>query len=357
MVRVTHSAKAHPKVREVESVEIKYWNKFITPAGGLMNKQDRIYQLDQFFKARHFPSEIKSICAALQCSKASAHRYINELRDNYGAPIENHGNGFCYNASTKFELPGLWFSNEELHALLAAHQYLCLIEPGLTEPGLIESQIKPLRQRIENILSKHHQHPGTALQRIRLLGIGMRRSNQLYFRHIASAVLLRKRLHIHYTRRSDGSDSERDVSPQHLSHYRDNWYLDAWCHTKNDLRTFALDQISQCRTLESPAREMDEATLNNHYASAYGIFAGVADKIATLKFNSKRARWIEKENWHPQQQGEWRGEDYYLQLPYNNPTELIMDILKYGTDVEVIAPQELRDAVCKQINAMQCLYE
>ena len=63
-----------------------------------MNKHDRIYQLDQFFKARHFPSEIKFICAALQCSKASAHRYINELRDNYGAPIENHGNGFCYNA-------------------------------------------------------------------------------------------------------------------------------------------------------------------------------------------------------------------------------------------------------------------
>ena len=75
------------------------------------------------------------------------------------------------------------------------------------EPGLIAPHIKPLRQRIEKLLSKHHQHPGEALQRIRLLGIGMRPSNQKYFRHIASAVLLRKQLHIHYTRRSDSTTS------------------------------------------------------------------------------------------------------------------------------------------------------
>ncbi|MDQ1362984.1 MAG: hypothetical protein QG652_844 [Pseudomonadota bacterium] len=316
-----------------------------------MDKFERIYQLHHFLKARRYPASIQTICENLHCGKASAYRYINELRDELNAPVEQNRDGIRYAENNTFELPGLWFSNEELHALLAAHQYL-----SLTHPGLIEPHIKPLRQRIEKILRKHHQHPDAALQRIRLLGIGMRHSDQQYFRHIASAVLARKQLHIHYTRRSDGSASERDVSPQRLTHYRDNWYLDAWCHSKNELRTFALDQISQCNTLDAMAREIDNNTLNQHYASAYGIFAGEADKIATLKFNARRARWIEKEQWHPQQTGEWKDNYYLLNIPYNNPTELIMDILKYGTDVEVLAPDELRAAVQLQISGMRAVY-
>jgi len=316
-----------------------------------MDKLERTYQLHHFLNARHYPVS-KIIYEALRCSKASAYRYINELQDELGAPIERSKEGFRYQAGHTFELPGLWFSNEELHALLAAHQYLRLLEPGLIEP-----HIKPLRQRIEKILSKHHQHPGDALQRIRLLGIGMRHSDQQYFRYIASAVLSRKLLHLHYTRRSDGATSERDVSPQRLTHYRDNWYLDAWCHTKNELRTFALDQINQCNTLDIGAREVGNNILDQHYASAYGIFAGVADKNAVLRFNKKRARWVEKEQWHPQQTGEWINDHYILKIPYNNPTELIMDILKYGADVEVLAPDELRAAVISQLNSMREMYE
>lgn len=319
-----------------------------------MDKFEKLYQLHKLFKTRRYPVSIRAISDHLSCSSKTTYRLLNILRDIYHAPVaeDAHKNRFYdLKHADAFELPGLWFSNEELHALLAAHQYL-----SLTEPGLIEPTIKPLRMRIEQILSKHHQHPGDALQRIRLLGIGMRHSDQHYFRHIASAVLARKQLHIHYTRRSDGTASQRDVSPQRLSHYRDNWYLDAWCHTKNELRTFALDQINQCNTLDSLAREIDNDTLNQHYASAYGIFAGVADKIAILKFNAIRARWIEKEQWHPQQTGEWKDNYYLLSIPYNNPTELIMDILKYGADVEVLAPEELRGAVISQINSMRALY-
>jgi predicted DNA-binding transcriptional regulator YafY len=320
-----------------------------------MDKFEKLYQLHNLFETRRYPVSIQTISEHLGCSSKTTYRLLNVLRDTYHAPVteDAHKNRFYdLNHADTFELPGLWFSNEELHALLAAHQYL-----SLTEPGLIEPTIKPLRMRIETILSKHHQHPGAALQRIRLLGIGMRHSDQQYFRHIASAVLARKQLHIHYTRRSDGNASKRDVSPQRLSHYRDNWYLDAWCHLKNELRTFALDQITQCNTLDIGAREIDTATLDQHYASAYGIFAGEANKIAILKFNAKRARWIEKEQWHPQQTGEWKNDYYLLSIPYNNPTELIMDILKYGADVEVLALDELRAAVQIQISDMHALYD
>jgi predicted DNA-binding transcriptional regulator YafY len=46
-----------------------------------------------------------------------------------------------------------------------------------------------------------------------------------------------------------------------------------------------------------------------------------------------------------------------MQLPFNNPTELIMDILRYGPDVEVIAPDTLRRAVMQQLQSTLQLYQ
>jgi predicted DNA-binding transcriptional regulator YafY len=205
------------------------------------------------------------------------------------------------------------------------------------------------------VLQKHRQNPEKTLQRIRILGIGKRNSNR-HFRKIASAVLEDKRLHIHYTSRSDNRASERELSPQRLTHYRDNWYLDAWCHLRKSLRTFALDQISECRLLDKASRTIGAEQLDSHLASAYGIFAGEADQTAVLKFNEKRARWVEKEQWHPHQQGQWQDGHYILQLPYHKSEELIMDILKYGPDVEVLAPDSLRRAVQNRIREMAAPY-
>jgi predicted DNA-binding transcriptional regulator YafY len=57
------------------------------------------------------------------------------------------------------------------------------------------------------------------------------------------------------------------------------------------------------------------------------------------------SRWVADEQWHPEQVGKWIGEHYELHVPYANPTELLMDILKYGPDVEVVAPAALRTMV------------
>ncbi|MGD9392525.1 MAG: WYL domain-containing protein, partial [Chromatiales bacterium] len=78
---------------------------------------------------------------------------------------------------------------------------------------------------------------------------------------------------------------------------------------------------------------------------------------AVLRFDAERARWVSKEQWHPQQQGEWLADgSYRLSLPYNNPTELVMDILRHGRHVEVLEPEGLREQVVGEIERMQRIY-
>jgi predicted DNA-binding transcriptional regulator YafY len=76
-----------------------------------------------------------------------------------------------------------------------------------------------------------------------------------------------------------------------------------------------------------------------------------------LRFEPVRARWVSKETWHSQQEGEFELDGaYVLKVPYSDPRELVMDILKYGEDVEVLAPAELRQMVREQLTGANRLY-
>ena len=182
------------------------------------------------------------------------------------------------------------------------------------------------------------------MQRIRVVASGSRRLDEASFRTVASGVLLRRRLKFRYRARSTGETTLRTVSPQRLTHYRDNWYLDAWDHERAALRSFAVDRIAAPQLLDEAASDRDEAELDQHLAGSYGIFSGAPKAWATLRFSAHSARWVADEHWHSQQQGSFLPDGRYeLRVPYSNSRELLMDVLKYGPEAEVVAPLSLRE--------------
>jgi len=80
--------------------------------------------------------------------------------------------------------------------------------------------------------------------------------------------------------------------------------------------------------------------------AGYGIFGGSKVQWAKLRFTQERARWVAHEQWHPRQKGTQEADgSYVLEIPYADDRELLMDILKYGPDVEVVGPPNLRGRV------------
>lgn len=310
-----------------------------------MDKFDRIFQLHLLLRTRRRPVPIDVIAKKLSCSERTAHRIITLLRDQLGAPVayDHQHAGYHYptNAQSLYELPGLWFSPQELYALLVSHRLLSDVQPGL-----LDSHLSPLRKRIEQILSHHHAGSPEISQRVRILSMAGRNTNLEHFRTVVDALLQRRGLRILYHGRERDQLTERVISPQRLVFYRSNWYLDAWCHLRKDLRSFALDRLHPVALLKQPAKTIADAELDKHFASGYGIFAGAPTATAVLRFSSDAARWVADETWHPQQQGRVLASGgYELRIPYSNPRELIGDILRYGDDVEVLEPPALRAAV------------
>src|SRR3990170_3263579 len=123
------------------------------------------------------------------------------------------------------------------------------------------------------------------------------------------------------------------------------------------LRSFALECIRMAKVMSRAARDVPEAKLDKHFATAYGIFAGSPKQIAVLRFTAERARWVADEQWHPRQAGRFLEDGRYeLRVPYSDPRELVMDILRYGPDVEVMAPPELRATVAERLRAASSQY-
>jgi predicted DNA-binding transcriptional regulator YafY len=181
--------------------------------------------------------------------------------------------------------------------------------------------------------------------------------NAQHFQTISQALLNRKRLMMTYYNRQDGSETSREISPQRLIRYRDSWYLDAWCHLRQGLRSFSVDAVRQLEIIAQSALDADENQLSQELESGYGIFSGVDTEQAVLRFSPKLARWVSHELWHPEQTSEYDDKGYFiLRVPFSHDTELLMDILKHGAQVEVLEPLKLRKKVLDAIVGMKKLY-
>ena len=216
---------------------------------------------------------------------------------------------------------------------------------------MLSEHFAPLSRRLGALIEHKHLGLGETARRIRVLGFAQRPAGG-HFQTAASATLQRRRLRITYHSRSKDQVTERTLSPQRLTHYRDAWYLDAWDHLRRALRSFSIDRIGQAIELDEPADDIAETKLDEHFVSAYGIFAGKADKTATLRFSAERARWVADERWHPQQIGQFLVDGRYeLRIPYRDHRELVMDILRHGAHVEVVGPVSLHEAVVAELAA------
>ena len=314
-----------------------------------MDRLERFYKIDQLLKDRKVVS-FALFKSELGMSPASVKRDLAYMRERFNAPIEydREANGYRFGTpgpGPRYELPGLWFNSAEVLALLSTLRML-----GDLQPGMLDGQIEPLRERLQGILGSGDHSWEEVEKRIRIFQPERRAAKPAHFSIIAAAVLRRSRLWIrHYNRKRD-EHTEREVSPQRLVHYRDNWYVDAWCHLRDDLRSFAVDAIREAVLKDKPAKEVREAQLDEHLESGYGIFAGRDVEWAKLRFTPEAARWVSAQTWHPKQRAKFEADgSYVLEVPYAEDAELLMEVLKYGADVEVLAPAPLRERAAQAL--------
>lgn len=307
-----------------------------------MDKFDRIQHLHRLFRSHRHPVPLSKLAERMECTERTVRRTIETMQDQLLAPIEyQQGKGWHYleQEDARFELPGLWLTAGEL-------QSLGLLLTSLEEfaPGLLNDELRPVEREIEKLLEVRGIEPGVFRECVKVLPIAHRPVPGGHFQTISEALLQGRRVTIHYSSYSHRK-TEREISPQTLVHYRENWYVDAWCHLRDGLRTFHLSRIEKAMLGKAKRKRVAAGQRKEYFAESYGIFAGKARHTAKLRFDGAIAREIASQQWHPEQVGEWDGRDYLLSFPYSDDRELVQDILRHVPNVYVEAPVALRKKV------------
>lgn len=322
-----------------------------------MNKTERIFKIEQLIVARKLVS-FQALQDELEVSRATLKRDLEYLRSRMKTPIvyDRDANGYRLGGkrgeTARVEFPGMWFNASEAAALLTMQHLLSDLQPGL-----LARHVEPLLERLKSLLESADHSFSEIQRRVRIIHLGRRAPQPKFFEIVAAALLNRRQLQIGYYSRGSNETTARAVSPQRLVCYRESWYLDAWCHLRQDIRSFAVDGIRRAEILTQGAKEIADRELDEVLAESYGIFSGRAKAWARLRFTPARARWVATEEWHLKQRARFEADgSYVLEVPYGDDRELIGDILRHGPEVEVLAPRELRARCRDQLKAAQRLY-
>ncbi|MEY2802534.1 MAG: hypothetical protein RL513_2119 [Pseudomonadota bacterium] len=326
---------------------------FRTDSPTVVSESLRLYRYQSLLGTRR-AVPTREFLDTLEISLATFKRDIAKMRDQMGMPIvfDRDRGGYVLEGEHASHLPGLWFTPQELVALATLQQLLVQLQPGL-----LAATLAPMRQRLADLLEAHDLSDREMAQRVRIVHAGKRVVAPQALEAAASATMRRLRLAMTHLNRQTNERVQREVSPQRLVLYRDNWYLDAWCHLRNELRSFAIDAIDSPRVLDTPARNVPPAQIDALVYPSYGIFSGTPTGQAVLRFTPERARWVASEQWHPQQEGRTLDDgSYELTIPYSDDRELIGDILRHGPDVDVLAPSGLRARVRERLQQAAARY-
>jgi predicted DNA-binding transcriptional regulator YafY len=319
-----------------------------------MDRTERFYKIEMLIRTRGSVS-FATLMEELGVSRATLKRDLEYLRARLDAPIvyDRFDNGYKMQADprdqrqVKHELPGVWFSEREIHALLTMHQLI----QGLDEGGVLARHLQPLLDKLHGMLGTSEHEAKELMKRVRIASPARRPVAPRHFELMGSALTRRQRVQMSYWVRSRQQETQRTVSPQRLVHYRNTWYLDAWCHSSEALRRFALDAIREASLLEQPrAKDVPVKAIEAELDAGYGVFSGAKVQWATLLFSPEAAQWVAHEQWHPQQQAALQPDGALtLRVPYADATELVMDVLRHGEQVKVLAPAALVQRVSRQL--------
>jgi predicted DNA-binding transcriptional regulator YafY len=323
-----------------------------------MDRTERFYRMDQMIR-EHTVVPIQSFLDELGVSRATFKRDLDYMKDRLHAPIDYDRDNRGYRFSLKkaggprYELPGLWFNPSEVHALLTMQELLKGLDPGILSP-----HVEPLRARLNALLETGDSTVAEIAKRIRIVRMAARPMKLEFFEVAATATLKRYRMAITFWSRNSNETTERVISPQRLVYYRNNWYLDAWCHLREGIRSFALDGFRAAKLLPDKAKNVPESDLDEWLASTFGIFSGKPMAWARLRFSPLAARWVAHEKWHSRQRSRLESDgSFILEVPVGDDRELVMDILKFGPECVVEEPRELREKVAQLAKQTAAAYK
>lgn len=304
-------------------------------------------------KHNHHPNA-KTLAARFEITGKTAQRNIEFMRDRLKAPLfyVPHLRGYAYEDNT-WELPGLWLHEDELISLVLSYRLAAAVP---------DSSVKTALRAFLNQIIANHASADFSIDelsnKISVKNIAYARTHETIFHRLLEALLKSRPVRIAYYSPHNDQSTTRDILPLHLLNYMGTWHIIAYCNVKKELRDFVLSRIRFVGACESPVEARVSALpVKDYIRQTFGIFHGKNTTDVCLRFARDIAPWIVEQSWHPGQTIKMEKDGrLMLTFPVADFREIKREILRYGSQVEVVSPKALRNEVKKEIENMRKVY-
>ena len=173
---------------------------------------------------------------------------------------------------------------------------------------------------------------------------------------VNDALLGRKKIDIDYYTMSRRQRSRRCVAPYRLWFHNDGFYVIGFCETRKDIRIFALDRIESLQVCDETFEVPDGMDVDAIPRSSFGVFTGEPVHVE-IRFSRTVAEYIQERIWHEAQRiRSHKDGSVTFEAQVAGIQDIKFWIMSWGSEARVIAPEELRMAICSEAEAVHRMY-
>jgi len=279
-------------------------------------------------------------------------RDIAFLKDQLGAPLEfcRKRNGY-FLSDLSWSLPAFQLTEGELVSVFLAERLIRQFRGTPFETDLSRAFERIVRMLPEEITV----NLAAAADTLSVTPCVLTTQDVETFHSLTSAIRQSRQLRLRYWSASQNLETDRTVDPLHLSLVDNDWYLIAYCHTRQETRMFSTVRIRSAQ----PTGEMFERPvgfdITTYLGNSFRAVRGDGDQmwLVRLRFRSEMAGRIREKVWHHTQTLEEQPDgSVIMRLQVSSLIEIRRWVLYWGADCRVLEPAELRIEVRRQAEAI-----
>ena len=184
-------------------------------------------------------------------------------------------------------------------------------------------------------------------------------SGHMHLTEVMEAMTENLEVVMEYHKYTSEESETLTIWPYAVKEFAKRWYIIAYCKEREGLRVYGLDRVKSIEVTGKKFKMKSGFDVDELFATSFGIYLpGGKGQIITFKCSESEAKFLRDLPLHSSQEEVRKEGDSVIFSIFVCPDKnLIMEICKHGSRIEILSPAEVRDAVREELKKALAQYE
>ena len=184
-------------------------------------------------------------------------------------------------------------------------------------------------------------------------------SGHMYLTEVMEAMTENLEVVMEYHKYTSEESETLTIWPYAVKEFAKRWYIIAYCKEREGLRVYGLDRVKSMEVTGKKFKMKSGFDVDELFATSFGIYLpGGKGQIITFRCSEREAKFLRDLPLHSSQEEVRKDGDSVIFSIFVCPDKnLIMEICKHGSRIEILSPAEVRNAVKEELVRALAQYE